>query len=152
MQDYNLYRAEKNLSNNDMIRVIKDGFPAFSKVQMSFASNPQKSALCLVPEAEALLVAAYGEGEGLSSASKKASRPKAKPNRKKPHRLVVYLDGELFTDVQSLAAKRGYTTMQAFLENLISDEVSMHKAAEQIVNAGVSTGDLCEPSLLEGWE
>lgn len=141
MQNYNLYREEKNISNNDMIRVIKDGFPAFTKVQMSFASNPQKSALCLVPEAEALLVAAFGDGAGLSSTSKKAAPPKSKPNRKKPHRLVVYLDDGLFSDVQSLATKRGFATMQAFLENVLLHEVASEPKYVR-----------CDDSLLEGWE
>lgn len=118
MQDYNLYRKDKNLSNNDLIRAIKDGFPSFSKVQMSFANNPQKSALCLVPEAEALLVAAYGSGEGLSATSRKSAPPR-KPNRKKPHRLVVYVDDALFEKVQSASAQSGYATMQAFLESII---------------------------------
>lgn len=151
MQDYNRYREEKNLSNNDLIRVIKGGFPSFSKVQMSFASNPQKSALCLVPEAEALLVEAYGDGEGLSSKSRKAAQPK-KPNRKKPHRLVVYIDDALFNKVQSVATQSGYATMQAFLENLITDRVEVYEAVTQSTYSDLFAVPLCDTGLLEGWE
>lgn len=151
MQDYNLYRSKKNLSNNDLIRVIKGGFPAFSKVQMSFASNPQKSALCLVPEAEALLVEAYGDGEGLSAKSRKTAPPK-KPNRKKPHRLVVYLDDALFAKAQTVATQAGYATMQAFLESLIADRVETYEAITQSPYADVFTPQPCLAALMEGWE
>lgn len=151
MQDYNRYREEKNLSNNDLIRVIKGGFPSFSKVQMSFASNPQKSALCLVPEAEALLVAAYGDGEGLSVKSRKAAPPK-KPNRKKPHRLVVYLDDALFDKVQRAATQFGYATMQAFLESLITDRVETYEAITESPYADLFTAPSATPGLLEAWE
>lgn len=141
MQDYNLYRDEKGLTNNDLIRAVKAGFPSFTKAQMSFASNPQKHALCLIPEAEALIVAAFGDGVGLSSTSKKAAPPKAKPNRKKPHRLVVYLDDELFTAVQALATKRGFSTMQAFLESVLHHEVAAEPNCVR-----------CDDCLLEAWE
>lgn len=151
MQDYNRYRKEKNLSNNDLIRVIKGGFPSFSKVQMSFASNPQKSALCLVPEAEALLVHAYGDGEGLSAKSRKPS-PTKKPNRKKPHRLVVYIDDALFAKVQRTATQSGYATMQAFLESLIADRVETYEAMTKSPYADLLTDPLCDTGLLEGWE
>lgn len=120
MQDYNAYRAEKNISNNDVIRVVKGRFPAFSKVQLSFANNPQKSALCLVPEAEECLISAFGSGRGLlSSPVPNARRKKPKPNRRKPHRLVVYVDEPLFQRVQTAATQRGYVTMQGFLESLL---------------------------------
>lgn len=141
MQDYNLYRDEKGLTNNDLIRAVKAGFPSFTKAQLSFANNPQKHALCLIPEAEALIVAAFGDGAGLSSTSKKAAPPKSKPNRKKPHRLVVYLDNALFNDVQTLATKRGFATMQAFLENVLLHEVASEPKCVR-----------CDDSLLEGWE
>lgn len=120
MQDYNAYRAEKNISNNDLIRAVKDEFPAFSKIHLSFANNPQKSALCLVPEAEACLISAFGSGRGLLSAPETTGAPKKpKPNRRKPHRLVVYVDEPLFRRVQAVATQRGYVTMQGFLESLL---------------------------------
>lgn len=120
MQDYTAYRAEKNISNNDVIRVVKGRFPAFSKVQLSFANNPQKSALCLVPEAEECLISAFGSGRGLLSAPvPNARRKKPKPNRRKPHRLVVYVDEPLFRRVQTAATQRGHVTMQGFLESLL---------------------------------
>ena len=121
MQDYSAYRAEKNISNNDLIRAVKDEFPAFSKIHLSFANNPQKSALCLVPEAEACLISAFGSGRGLLSAPEMTAAPrkKPKPNRRKPHRLVVYVDEPLFQRVQAAATRRGYVTMQGFLESLL---------------------------------
>lgn len=120
MQDYNAYRAEKNISNNDVIRVVKGRFPAFSKVQLSFANNPQKSALCLVPEAEECLISEFGSGRGLLSSPESPDSPrKPKPNRRKPHRLVVYVDEPLFQRVQTAATQRGYVTMQGFLESLL---------------------------------
>lgn len=143
MQDYKLYREEKNLSNNDLIRAVKVGFPSFTKAQMSFASNPEKHALCLVPEAEALIVSAFGDGAGLAFSGHKAppKERKPKPNRKKPHRLVVYLDDDLFAAVQTLAAKRGYATMQAFLENVLRREARTAKY-EGVPSAA---------ALMEGW-
>ena len=69
-----------------------------------------------------LPVAAYGDGPGLVCSGGEASAPQAKkpkPNRRKPHRLVVYVDDPLFRRIQSAASSRGYVTMQGFLESLL---------------------------------
>ena len=66
---------------------------------------------------------ASGEGPGLmcsaGSGSGSQPAPKPKPNRRKPHRLVVYVDEPLFQRIQSAAAQQGYVTMQGFLESLL---------------------------------
>ena len=55
MIDYLRYADVAGIQQKDMVRAIKAEFPDFDKPQMSFACNPAKYALCLIPEAEKLL-------------------------------------------------------------------------------------------------
>ena len=121
MPNYNLYMAEKNIAPKDIICALRPAYKT-SKMHVSCAVHSAESGLCFEPEAEKLIVAAYGDGPGLVCSGGEASAPQAKkpkPNRRKPHRLVVYVDDPLFRRIQSAASSRGYVTMQGFLESLL---------------------------------
>ena len=127
MTDYNAYRAEKGISNSDMIAAVRTQFPKYSKVQQSFVAAPQKYGLCLLPEAEYTLVDHFGFGVGLSIVDDGSYEPKhlappekKKPNRKKPHRYTVRLSPELNARVCELMARLKTKTMQDLIEDALT--------------------------------
>lgn len=125
MPDYSLYMAAKQLTPKDVMSALRPVYQT-NKVHVSCAVHSAESGLCFTPEAENMLIAKYGMGAGLvcterisdSTAKAETAKPK-KPNRKKPHRLVVYVDEPLFQRVQKKAADLGYVTMQGFLEDIL---------------------------------
>ena len=116
MSDYVRYREEKGLSNNQIIRTIAEGYPGYTKIQNTMVNNPQKYGICLLPEAEKLLVDKFGEGEGIKLHSIKRSESR----RKKSNRLVVRLNDEMYNRVRDLMLRLRYTSVQAFLEDALT--------------------------------
>ena len=127
MSDYVRYREEKGLSNNQIIRTIAEGYPGYTKIQNTMVNNPQKYGICLLPEAEKLLVDKFGEGEGikLHCVKRRESR------RKKSNRLVVRLNDEMYNRVRDLMFRLRYTSVQAFLEDALTAMVEQ-EMEEQI--------------------
>lgn len=121
MPDYKLYMSSKQIAPKDLVHALRPAFGSVNKAHVSFAVHSDDNGLCFRPDAEQLLIAAYGEGPGLMCAAGSGSQPapRPKPNRRKPHRLVVYVDEPLFQRIQSAAAQQGYVTMQGFLESLL---------------------------------
>ena len=61
MTDYVLYAESCGILQKDMVRAIQEhGWPQFGKAHMSLASNPDRNALQLLPEAEEALVKEFG--------------------------------------------------------------------------------------------
>lgn len=116
MSDYVRYREEKGLSNNQIIRTIAKGYPGYTKIQNTMVNNPQKYGICLLPEAEKLLVDKFGEGEGIKLNGAKRSESR----RKKANRLVVRLNDEMYNRVRDLMLRLRYTSVQAFLEDALT--------------------------------
>ena len=116
MSDYIRYREEKGLSNNQIIRTIAEGYPGYTKIQNTMVNNPQKYGICLLPEAEKLLVDKFGEGEGIKLRGVKRSESR----RKKSNRLVVRLNDEMYNRVRDLMCRLRYTSVQAFLEDALT--------------------------------
>lgn len=116
MSDYIRYRNEKGLSNNQIIRTVAEGYPSYTKIQNTMVNNPQKYGICLLPEAEKLLVDKFGEGEGIKLHGAKRSESR----RKKSNRLVVRLNDEMYNRVRDLMFRLGYTSVQAFLEDALT--------------------------------
>ena len=121
MTDYNLYASSCGIMQKDMVRVIQEDYPRFTKAYMSFASNPQRNAIQLIPDAEKKLVSAFGPGPGLSIS--KSAKKRSHSNRHKPNRLYVRLDDSLMARVQSLYEKMCFVSMQDLLEAAISEFV-----------------------------
>ena len=116
MSDYIRYRKEKGLSNNQIIRTVAEGYPGYTKIQNTMVNNPQKYGICLLPEAEKLLVDKFGEGEGIKLHGAKRSESR----RKKSNRLVVRLNDEMYNRVRDLMLRLRYTSVQAFLEDALT--------------------------------
>ena len=116
MSDYVRYREEKGLSNNQIIRTVAECYPGYTKIQNTMVNNPQKYGICLLPEAEKLLVDKFGEGEGIKLHGAKRSESR----RKKSNRLVVRLNDEMYNRVRDLMFRLRYTSVQAFLEDALT--------------------------------
>ena len=116
MSDYVRYREEKGLSNNQIIRTIAERYPGYTKIQNTMVNNPQKYGICLLPEAEKLLVDKFGEGKGIQLNGVKRSESQ----RKKSNRLVVRLNDEMYNRVRDLMLRLRYTSVQAFLEDALT--------------------------------
>ena len=126
MADYVTYANSCNIKQQDMVNVIKKQYPAFGKAQMSFACNPWRNALQLIPEAEQLLVDEYGKGPGLSITP---TLPRNHDNKNKPNRLAVRLSNELRSQVQDVYEQMCFVTMQDLLEAAISEFVKKYRKA-----------------------
>ena len=126
MADYVTYANSCNIKQQDMVNVIKKQYPAFGKAQMSFACNPWRNALQLIPEAEQLLVDEYGRGPGLSITP---TLPRNHDNKNKPNRLAVRLSNELRSQVQDVYEQMCFVTMQDLLEAAICEFVKKYLKA-----------------------
>lgn len=113
MTNYDHFRESKGISNNDMIQAIQTGFPRYSKIQQSMVNNPYKNGVCLLPEAEELLVKRFGAGPGLSISAKPN---KSHGNKAKPNRLTVRIDDALLAQLQSAMERLHFATVQDFIE------------------------------------
>lgn len=127
MTDYNAYRASKGLSHGDMIAAVKTRFPKYTKVQQSFVSNPDKTGVCLLPEAEYALVDRYGFGVGLSIVDDGSYspmpvpeiKPRRKPVRKKPHGYTVRFNSETNEAIHSQMRRLNISTVQEYMEEAV---------------------------------
>ena len=128
---YELYRASVGIDNAAMIAALHEKFPCYGKATQSMINNPEKYAACLTPEAEAHLVSTFGPGPGLVSL-KVMPKPKRRPRRAKPNRLVVYLPDELYQKVRQLMTACGFSTVQEFLETSLSCVVEEASKREMI--------------------
>ncbi len=114
--NYNAFRESKGIGNGDIIRTLRGKYPKYSKAQHSMVNNPEKNGVCLLPEAEALLVSVFGEGPGLTISAKKR---KSHDNKDKPRRLCVRLSDPMFERVNALVSRMSFATMQDFIEAAI---------------------------------
>lgn len=126
MPDYNRYRFEKELSNNDIINTLKAKFPKYQKSTMTMVNNPYDYAVQLLPEAEKVLVETYGEGSGLTI-SRRRSRSHA--NSRKPKRLYVCVDDALLERMKAVMSRMHFATTQDFVEAAIQQMVEKYGGA-----------------------
>lgn len=127
MTNYNAYREEKNISRAEMINALKTRYPKYTKAAQSFVDNPDKTGVCLLPDAEYILVDHYGFGSGLSIVDDGTYEPKhlapptkKKPRRKKPHSYTVRLSPELNYQVLELMGRLKVPTMQQLIEDALN--------------------------------
>lgn len=114
--DYRQFRMDTGITVKDMVEVLKDVCPKYSRSIQCFADQPDKYGLCLLPSLEKLLVERFGPCKDTPPAPKS----KSKPQRTKPHRLVVYLSDDLNEKVVKIRAAQGCTT-QELLSDLIEN-------------------------------
>ena len=117
MANYEKYRNSVRISNVQMTEVLREAFPSFSKIQASMVNAPEKYGLCLTPEAEAVLIANFGYGDGLNTKLRKNSKVK----RHKSNRMAVRLDDPTYDMVKDKMAEMGLKNAQDFLELAIKN-------------------------------
>ena len=125
MADYTTYASSCQIKQQDMVTAIRKEYPRFGKEQMSLACNPWRNALQLVPEAEQLLVDAFGMGPGLSI-TPNVNR-KNHENKEKPNKLCVRLNDDLRSQVQDVYEQMCFGTMQELLETAIAQFVEKYR-------------------------
>ena len=127
MPDYNRYRYEHDLTNNDIIEKLKAKFPKYTKSTMTMVNNPYDYAVQLLPEAETLLAEAYGEGPGLTIYKKRRSVNHL--NSKKPNRLYVCVNDNTLERMKSVMSRMNFATTQDFVEAAILQMVEKYGGA-----------------------
>lgn len=130
MSDYNTYIESAGISGGAFTRAIHAKYPGFSKIGKSMVCNPERYGVCLIPEAEAQLLAAFGDHPGLSANAKRVS-PRPRPARTKPNRLVVYLPDDTNARLRALMQRRGYATVQDFLCSILTHLVNIEERRAQ---------------------
>ena len=126
MADYVLYSESCGIQQKDMVAAIKEQYPFFGKSQMSFACNPQRNALQLIPAAEDILVNKFGAGPGLSISPKMVSK-RSHDNKRKPNRLSVRIDNALRARVQAVYEQMCFATMQDLIEAALAQFVEKYE-------------------------
>jgi len=126
LTDYNAYCAAIGVKPRQIVSAVSAEFPKFSKIQFSMCANPDYG-VCLRPEAEGLLVAAFGNGPGLNKPAK--PHPKNTDNRKKSNSFRVRLDDDTAKRVRQLMATLGFTSVQEFLEQLLLERLERKESA-----------------------
>ena len=122
MANYDHYLQSKQLTRNDMIRALRQQYKGYSKATQSYVCQPEKYGLCLLPEAETLLVECFGFGEGLDITGsgeyegKHLASAKKRPNRTKPHCYTVRISAELNAKVLEVMQSMNHKTMQELIE------------------------------------
>lgn len=117
MSDYKQYREEVGIRNADMIRVLRTQYKRYGGATNAMVNNPDTYGVCLIPEAEKLLVERFGFGNGLSNAKEKPVKKAAL--RKKPNRLSVYLSDDMFQLFRERMLEEGYETVQDFIMEIL---------------------------------
>ena len=120
MTNYNEYRSVAGITTKQMVKTVSEEFPRFSKIQCSMISNPEYG-VCLLPEAEELLISEYGYAPGLNKENTQEKKVVVrKPEkRKKRNRFVVRLDDSTAGRVWKMMRGLGYVKTQDFLEDAI---------------------------------
>lgn len=119
MADYNKYRETVGIDNVQMTAALREAFPKYSKIQSAMVNAPEKYGLCLSPEAEAILIAKFGYGDGLNEKHRK----NAKVKRSKSNRMVVRLDDTTYDMVKAKMAEMGVKSAQEFIEYSVKEMI-----------------------------
>lgn len=132
MTDYSAYRNTAGITTKQMVKTVAEEFPRFSKIQCSMVSNTDYG-VCLLPEAERLLIEKYGYAPGLSIEEGKTEKEKTvvrrADNRKKRNRFIVRLDDSTAYRVREMMTEMGYTRTQDFLEDALGSMLQNWEAS-----------------------
>jgi hypothetical protein len=125
MIDYVAYRRHVGIENADMTRTIHGMFPKYDKVVASYLNHPEKRGVCLLPEAEELLVRIYGPGPGLQSIpfgdpdQQEEQKPKKSTKRRKSNAITFRMDDETYRKALDVKEAAGCMSMQELFELLL---------------------------------
>ena len=135
MTNYTAYREHVGISNPEMTKALHSLYRGFGRPASSFINNPEKSGVCLLPEAEVFLVNRFGIGPGLAhmvftDETIAANPPKKRrtENRRKKNRISFRLDDAELEKAEDLRESYGAMTWQELFEKLLRDA---HKRWEE---------------------
>ena len=127
MADYSRYMADREITQTDMVTAISGTWPSFSKVQMSFCTNPHKYAVELIPAAEDVLVEKFGAGPGLSISPKLRKKERYPVSKSKPNQLCVRLNDATRSRMQAVLEQMAFASVQDFLEAAVVEFCNRHE-------------------------
>lgn len=132
--DYKAYREHVGISNPDMTKTLREEYPSFTRIDANFVNHPLQHGVCLLPEAEVLLVNKFGPGPGLHSLvfdeavlTGEVKKPRNE-NRKRKNRVTFRLDDAELEKAEDLREAYGAMTWQELFEKLLRDA---HKRWEE---------------------
>ena len=137
MTDYSSYRDHVGITNPEMTKALHAVYRGFGRPAASFVNNPERSGVCLLPEAEALLVNTFGPGPGLASLEfapevLEANPPKKhRPDRRrKAYRITFRMDEDTYKQAMQLKESAEAMSMQELFEILLKDAIKRWEAEE----------------------
>ena len=112
----------QNITTKEIVSVLKEKFPKFSKIAWCMAQNPAYG-VALSEDAARTLQEIYPDYKVAQKPSScvKPSKRRSVSNRKKAHRLTVRLDDEAYTKFEAALKKTSATSTQAFLEKVLEE-------------------------------
>lgn len=121
MPDYDQYARTAGVTRTAIIKELHRQYPRYGKATHAMVCAPEKYAVQLIPEAEALLRETFGDAPGLSEASVgvEPPKPRRKENRTKGNKLTVRLDDSLFSQLRDFYGRTCFASMQDMVEAAI---------------------------------
>ena len=119
MTDYPAYRTHVGIDNLAMTAALSAVFPKYNKVVAVSVNHPDTHGVCLLPEAEQILVKTFGEGPGLNSIP--YLRKRRPDKRKKAHRITFSMDDEMRTKAEVLREAAGAFSWQELFEIMLKE-------------------------------
>lgn len=116
MPDYRKYCSVAGITNGEMVEKLKSRYPKYTKATQTMVCHPDEYAVQLLPEAEALLMEAFGYAPGLAAPDPEARRKTTHGCKARPCRLYVRVDQALLDRVKSTAERMSFATMQDLIE------------------------------------
>ena len=126
MTDYKAYQAHVGITNPEMTDALQEVFPSYNKVCGTYVNNPEKYGVCLLPEAERLLLKTFGPGPGFASLPWQETKKKKSDSRRKSNAVTVRMNDELFQYAKAAKDETGCDSMQALFEFLLVSYIHQH--------------------------
>ena len=124
MTDYKAYQKHVGISNPEMTAELQQVYPSYSKVAASYVNNPREYGVCLLPEAERLLLSLFGPGPGLESLPwQEQPKKKRQDKRRKTNRITFRMDDELWQMANAAKKETGCESWQQLMECLLVDYI-----------------------------
>lgn len=123
MTDYKGYCINAGISSRQMIDTLQANFPRYGKPTQTMVSHPDAYAAQLIPEAEKLLVKAYGWHPGLAT-----PRPRNHANKHKPRRLTVRVSQSTYERMTALMERLHFGSIQDMAEAALEEFLSRRSA------------------------
>ena len=149
MPDYRKYCSVAGITNRQMVEELKKVWPKYGKPTQTMVCDPSGYAVQLLPEAEEILVRAFGYAPGLAMPDPEEKKPRSHDNKQKPHRLYVRLDDALMSRVKDAMERMHFATAQDMIEAALYQFCDRYAARPVI--ASQPAGWRGNPRPKKGW-